>query len=208
MPAPALPEPGMRPPSSVLPAAAKRERQRAIRELVARQSIGSQHELVEALLGRNMAVTQATVSRDIAEMGLVKIWRGDRQAYVAPEDLGPAQPPSSDDLLRRLLRDIPVTVGRSGLSLVLVGPPGTANTIAQAIDQSSLSEQLGTLAGDNTLLVLFSDDARLERWFARFRLLQGLPGRASEPEVAEHAGAPVLTSSGRPSPLTRQEVSR
>ncbi len=192
----------MRASSSVTPATAKRERQRAIRELVARQSIGSQRELVAALHGRDVVVTQATVSRDIAEMGLLKVWRGDRHAYVAPEDLGPAPPASSDDLLRRLLADIPVTVGRSGLSLVLVGAPGTANTIAQAIDQSSLTEQVGTLAGDNTLLVLFADEARLERWFTRFRVLQGLPGPAATPE--ESAAMPMQ----RNPLLTPQEVSR
>jgi transcriptional regulator of arginine metabolism len=198
----------MRITSSVPPAPAKRERQRAIRELVARQSIGSQQELVEALHARNVAVTQATVSRDIAELGLVKIWRGDRQAYVAPEDLGPAPPPASDDLLRRLLMDIPVTVGRSGLSLVLVGAPGTANTIAQAIDQSSLTDQLGTLAGDNTLLVLFPDEARLERWVARFRMLQGPARPAAESDDAVEPDASAVDSSRRPSPLTRQEVTR
>jgi transcriptional regulator of arginine metabolism len=165
----------MRATSSVTPAAAKRERQRAIRELVARQSVGSQQELVDALHGRGVDVTQATVSRDIAEIGLVKVWRGDRQAYVAPEDLGPAPEPATDHRLRRLLADIPVAVGRSGLILVLTGSPGTANAIAQAIDQSSLVEQEGTLAGDNTLLVLFADEARLERWRTRFRALQALP---------------------------------
>ena len=58
----------------------------------------------------------------------------------------------------RILGDIPVTIGRSGLILVLTGTPGTASAIAQAIDESSLREQEGTLAGDNTLLVLFADD--------------------------------------------------
>jgi transcriptional regulator of arginine metabolism len=197
----------MRASSSVTPAAAKRDRQRAIRELVARQSIGSQQELVDALRGRDVAVTQATVSRDIADMGLVKVWRGDRQAYVAPQDLGPVPTANSDDLLRRLLADIPVSVGRSGLSLVLVGAPGTANTIAQAIDQSSLSEQLGTLAGDNTLLVLFADEARLERWFGRFRMLQGLPEPGGGP-VAATTPDPVSTQSERHPRLTPQEVSR
>jgi len=121
----------MRASSTIVPPGAKRERQRAIRELVARHPVGSQQELVQALHGRGMAVTQATVSRDIAEIGLVKVWRGDRQVYVAPEDLAPAPPQTSDDHLRRLLADIPVTVGRSGLSLVLVGAPGTASTIAR-----------------------------------------------------------------------------
>ena len=59
-----------------------------------------------------------------------------------------------------------MTVGRSGLILVLTGTPGTASVVAQAIDESTLHEQEGTLAGDNTLLVLFADEARLERWLA------------------------------------------
>lgn len=58
-------------------------------------------------------------------------------------------------------------MGRSGLTLVLVSTPGTAAAIAQAIDESGFDEQVGTLAGDNTLLVLFADEASLERWHAR-----------------------------------------
>ncbi len=66
-----------------------------------------------------------------------------------------------------------MTVGRSGLILVLTGTPGTASVVAQAIDESTLHEQEGTLAGDNTLLVLFADERRLERWLGRFRAIQG-----------------------------------
>jgi transcriptional regulator of arginine metabolism len=146
------------------------DRQRAIRELITRTPIGSQGELAEQLGRRGYAVTQATVSRDVAELGLVKVPRGDRHVYVAPEDLA-IRPPRSDDRLRRILADIPVRVGRSGLVLLLIGAPGTASTIAQAIDESSLTEQEGTLAGDNTLLVLFADEARLERWLARFEAI-------------------------------------
>jgi transcriptional regulator of arginine metabolism len=167
----------------------KRTRQRAIRELVAREPVTSQQELAERLAERGFQVTQATVSRDIAELGLVKIARGDRHVYVAPEDF--AVPPSTggDEHLRRILADIPVSVGRSGLILVLTGSPGTASVIAQAIDVSNLTEQEGTLAGDNTLLVLFADEARLERWLARFRALQALPVPA-----ADAAAEPVPTS--------------
>jgi transcriptional regulator of arginine metabolism len=64
-----------------------------------------------------------------------------------------------------------VRIGRSGLTLVLTGTPGTASVIAQAIDESTLREQEGTLAGDNTLLVLFADEPRLERWLERFDAL-------------------------------------
>jgi len=153
-------------------------RLRAIRELVAERSIGSQRELADALRERGMDVTQATVSRDIAELGLVKVPGAGGHAYVPAENIATALP-SSDRFLGRLLADIPVRVGRSGLILVLTtGTPGTASSIAQAIDQSSLSEQEGTLAGDNTVLVLFADEARLLRWQARFESLQ--PGRSGE----------------------------
>ncbi|HWP63562.1 MAG TPA: arginine repressor [Candidatus Binatia bacterium] len=179
----------------------KRARQQAIREIVAWRPITSQVELAEALAERGFEVTQATVSRDIAELGLVKVARGERHVYVAPEDLAPAvgaagapgagqQPPggsspraAADERLRRILADIPLTVRRSGLILLLIGTPGTASIVAQAIDDSSLQEQEGTLAGDNTTLVLFADEERLERWLERFRQLQA----SSSPTVTTEA---------------------
>lgn len=151
----------------------KRLRQIAIRELVAGAPIGSQRELVAALSTQGFAVTQATVSRDITELRLAKMPRLDGHVYVAPEDVaGSNGTPARDDRLARILADIPVTIGRSGLILVLTGTPGTASVIAQAIDESGLTEQEGTLAGDNTLLVLFADESRLERWVHRFRTIQ------------------------------------
>ena len=151
----------------------KRLRQRAIRQLIASRPIGSQREVVDALTAQGFEVTQATVSRDITELGLMKAPRADGHIYVAPEDVAttPLRSPTSDERLRRILGDIPVAVGRSGLTLVLTGTPGTASVIAQAIDESSLREQEGTLAGDNTLLVLFADESRLERWLDRFRAI-------------------------------------
>jgi transcriptional regulator of arginine metabolism len=152
-------------------AGTKRDRQRVIRELIADSAVSSQEELAEQLRGRGFPATQATVSRDIAELGLVKVARGDRHVYVSPADLATAAP--TDEHLRRIVRDIPVAIGRSGLTLLLIGAPGTASVLAQAIDDSTMDEQEGTLAGDNTLLVLFRDEARLERWLARFRAIQG-----------------------------------
>lgn len=165
--------------------AAKRERQRTIRELIASEPIGSQHELASRLIDRGFAVTQATVSRDIADLGLVKVPRDDRHVYVASDVVvSPPPPRASDERLRRILADIPVSVGRSGLILVLTGTPGTASVIAQAIDESTLQEQEGTLAGDNTLLVLFADDARLERWLERFESIQNQPASSPAPVEA------------------------
>ncbi len=179
-------------------AGTRHDRQRVIREIVARTSIGSQGELADELGRRGFAVTQATVSRDIAELGLVKVSRGERHVYVAPEDLA-VRVPASDERLRRLLADIPVTVGRSGLILLLIGTPGTASSIAQAIDDSPLTEQEGTLAGDNTLLVLFADEVRLERWLDRFRAIQAAASATPGP-ISSAGGAAFSPSSTHPSP--------
>jgi transcriptional regulator of arginine metabolism len=177
-------------------------RRRAVLELVEATAVGSQEELAALLRRRGFAVTQATVSRDIAELGLVKAPHGEHHAYVTPRMLaddataGPGAaaglgaaagfgatadhqtaPTSGHPLvgpgearLRRVLADYPVRVGRSGLTLVLVSTPGTAAAIAQAIDESGFDEQVGTLAGDNTLLVLFADEPSLERWQARLAM--------------------------------------
>jgi transcriptional regulator of arginine metabolism len=162
----------------------KQRRQRTLLDLIARAPIGSQDELVELLHQRGFEVTQATVSRDAAELGLVKVPRADRHIYATAEAAATGN--AYDTRLRRLLEDIPVRIGRSGLSLVLVATPGSAGAIAQAIDQSSLTDQVGTLAGDNTLLVLFETEAALERWLVRFMTFQ----------PSDESALP----SGRPSP--------
>jgi transcriptional regulator of arginine metabolism len=172
----------------------KRLRQQAIRQLVLERSMGSQRELVDALNAQGFAVTQATVSRDITELGLHKAPRADGHVYVVPEETLALPTPASDERLHRILADIPVRIGRSGLTLVLTGTPGTASVIAQAIDESTLHEQEGTLAGDNTLLVLFADESRLERWLDRFTAIG-----ASGPSPS----APGPTTSSLPTPIRR-----
>jgi transcriptional regulator of arginine metabolism len=159
----------------------KTQRQRAIRDLVSSRPIGSQREVVDALSAQGFAVTQATVSRDIGELGLIKAPGAEGHVYVTPDLVASPAVPASDDRLIRILGDIPITIGRSGLILVLTGTPGTASIVAQAIDESSLREQEGTLAGDNTLLVLFADDSRLERWLGRFQAIQARSGGSRIP---------------------------
>jgi transcriptional regulator of arginine metabolism len=153
------------------PRDAKRARQRLVRELVAEHRIGSQQALVELLAEHGVAVTQATASRDIAELGLIRVAGHGGHLYATPEELGAAVT-GDDARLRRVLADYPVRIGRSGLTLLLISEAGTASAIAQAVDESTLQEQEGTLAGDNTILVLFADEDRLETWLARFQAMQ------------------------------------
>ncbi len=143
-----------------------------MRDLVATGAIASQHDLVERLAERGFEVTQATVSRDIAELGLVKVPHDGRHIYAWPGDLSPITTDATDARLRRVLADYDIQVGRSGLTLLLLSEAGVANAIGQAIDESTLTEQEGTLAGDNTILVLFADEARLEAWLKRFEALR------------------------------------
>lgn len=192
------------------PAGARAARRGTILELVQTTAIGSQEELAALLRARGFGVTQATVSRDIAELGLVKAPRGDRHVYVTPGSFapgggtaGPALPrdglgrdvvpgagshPAGGARLRRILAEYPLTVARSGLILVLVGDTGSAMAIAQAIDESDLTDQVGTLAGDNTVLVLFADEPALERWRARFEAVRHAAGA-----IAAGEAAPVST---------------
>lgn len=151
--------------------ALKRRRQRVMREIVASRAVSSQHELVGLLAAEGFDVTQATVSRDITELGLVKVAYDGRHIYAWPGDLVPP-PADQDERLRRVLADYPIHVGRSGLTLLLVSEAGVANAIGQAIDESTFDEQEGTLAGDNTILVLFADEDRLQAWLDRFEALR------------------------------------
>ena len=152
--------------------ALKRERQRVLRDIVSGQVVSSQHELVDLLAARGFEVTQATVSRDITELGLVKVAYDGQHIYAWPADLAVTPPADSDERLRRVLADYPIHIGRSGLTLLLVTEAGVANAIGQAIDESTFDEQEGTLAGDNTILVLFADEERLEAWLERLEALR------------------------------------
>lgn len=156
--------------------ALKRERQQVITELAAEGRFASQQELVGLLTERGFDITQATVSRDIAELGLVRVVRGDMHTYTTPDGVTRISG-GGDERLRRVFSDLPVSIRRSGLILLIVSTPGTAGVLAEAIDSSSLSEQEGTIAGDNTVLVLFADEERMERWRARLAELVEPGGR-------------------------------
>lgn len=133
-------------------------RQDAIREIVRTQNIRTQRMLVDALKEAGFACTQATVSRDIADMGLRKLPEG---MYVLAEDLH----------LQRMVSDLVVDVVRAQNLILIKAQPGTASGIAAAVDAAELPDVLGTLAGNDTILVMTGseeDGAHLEA------IIQGL----------------------------------
>ena len=115
------------------------DRHEAIREIVRACSVGTQNELADALGKRGFDVTQATVSRDIAEMDL----RKEEGAYVLPEDLR----------LSQMVRTLVHGVARAGNQVVVKTEPGAAMSVAAAIDAAGLDGVLGTIAGDDTIFV-------------------------------------------------------
>jgi transcriptional regulator of arginine metabolism len=146
----------------------KQLRQRAIRDLVAQRPIRTQQELAAALRERGFRTTQATISRDVAELGLVKVAREGTQAYALPRRLVEAET-SGEDRLRALLRDLPIEVREAGLLLIVRTLPGSAHAIAAALDRARWPVVAGSIAGDDTVFVACPDRVALRRVAARIR---------------------------------------
>ena len=140
----------------------KQLRQRAIRDLVDQRPVRTQQELAAALRERGFRTTQATVSRDVAELGLVKALRDGAQVYALPPRLIEAEV-SGEDRLRRLLRDLPAEIREAGLLLIVQTLPGSAHAIAAALDRARWPEVVGSIAGDDTVFIALSDRTALRR---------------------------------------------
>jgi transcriptional regulator of arginine metabolism len=140
----------------------KQLRHRAIRDLVAQRPIRTQQELAAALRERGFRTTQATISRDVAELGLVKAAREGTQAYALPRRLVEAET-SGEDRLRALLRDLPIELREAGLLLIVRTLPGSAHAIAAALDRARWPEVAGSIAGDDTVFVAYVDRSALTR---------------------------------------------
>lgn len=147
----------------------KQLRQREIRDLLGQRSIRTQQDLAAALRDRGFRATQATISRDVAELGLIKSNQDGVHSYIVPARVTEAES-TGEDRLRALLHDLPVEVREAGLMLVLRTLPGSAHAIAAALDRTRWPEVVGSIAGDDTLFVAFADRMSLQR--IRGRLAQ------------------------------------
>ena len=148
----------------------KQLRQRAIRDLVAQRPIRTQQELAAALRERGFRTTQATISRDIAELELIKVDREGVAVYAQPARLAEADP-GGEERLRLLFRDVPVELREAGLLLIVVTLPGSAHAIAAALDRARWPEAAGTIAGDDTLFIACADRRALARLRGRLERL-------------------------------------
>jgi transcriptional regulator of arginine metabolism len=152
----------------------KDRRQRAILTLVATRPVHSQDELVALLEGQGYAATQATVSRDIKELGLVKVpikANGDDDAlfkYVVPNATV-----NYVSRLHRVIAELAQTISGSVNIIVIKTPPGSAMMIASAVDEAAWPEILGTLGGDDTVMIVVRSAEEMPVIKQRFLDLKG-----------------------------------
>jgi transcriptional regulator of arginine metabolism len=128
----------------------KANRHRRIVRLLRRQAVTSQAELAALLRAHGEPVTQATLSRDLEELGAFKARQPDgRVAYRLPDE-----PPQNGEHLKRMLVEFVSEVDTSGPLVVLRTPPGCAQPVARAIDTGEVKDVIATVAGDDTVLVV------------------------------------------------------
>jgi transcriptional regulator of arginine metabolism len=142
-----------RPPTRTL---AKPQRQHRVSRLLAEHAVTSQGQLVELLAAEGVVATQATVSRDLEDLGAIKVRVGGGETVYAIPEL-PSQQRAPEDHLRRVFGEWVVEVAHSGNLVVLRTPPGSAHVVASALDRSGLPGVIGTVAGDDTLVVIVAE---------------------------------------------------
>jgi transcriptional regulator of arginine metabolism len=151
----------------------KPQRQHRISRLLEDQAVSSQAQLVELLAADGVVATQATVSRDLEDLGAVKVRiPGGAMAYAIPEHAKDRSAP--DDHLRRVMGEFVVDVSHSANLVVLRTPPGSAHVIGSALDRAGLPDVLGNVAGDDTLLLVCSEHTSGAEVAGRLAELAGL----------------------------------
>ncbi len=149
----------------------KSRRQVRIMQIIRHEVISTQEELVERLRSQGIEVTQATVSRDIKEMKLVKVPVGDgRYRYALPEEPGSG---AYAERLLRILRESVTGYDASENMVVIHTLPATAQSVAEAIDLLRAEEVIGTLAGERTVFIVVRPKEAVERFLARLGDLLG-----------------------------------
>jgi transcriptional regulator of arginine metabolism len=153
----------------------KVQRQQAIARLIQQHEVTNQPQLVELLAEEGITATQATVSRDLDDLGAVKVRvPGGATVYAVPEFAPERVAPL--DQLRRVMGEWVAEVSSSGNLVVLRTPPGCAHVVASALDRSGLDGLLGTVAGDDTMMCVATESFGGRRLAAALRDLAGIEG--------------------------------
>jgi transcriptional regulator of arginine metabolism len=156
------------------------QRQSRVVELLSEHAVHSQGELADLLVDEGIEVTQATLSRDLVEVGAVKVRRGSELVYVVPGDGGDVAAVGSlgdaaSSRLKRACEELLVTASAAGQLVVLRTPPGAANYLASAIDQTRDPDVVGTIAGDDTIMIVTVGAQQASAVAERLLALAGTP---------------------------------
>jgi transcriptional regulator of arginine metabolism len=152
---------------------AKAQRQHRIGRLLEEHMVTSQAQVVDLLCREGVVATQATVSRDLEELGAVKVRvTGGETVYAIPEHA--KDRPAPEEHLRRVMGEWVVEVAQSLNLVVLRTPPGSAHVVGSALDRAALQEIVGTVAGDDTVIVVCSERAGGAAVAKRLAALAGL----------------------------------
>jgi transcriptional regulator of arginine metabolism len=151
----------------------KQRRQHLVARLLGENAISSQDQLVELLGREGIAATQATVSRDLEEIGAVKVRVPGVEGLVYAVPELPRDQVAPLDHLRRVLGEWVVEVATSGNLLVLRTPPGSAHVVASALDRAGLEGAIGTVAGDDTVLVVAAEHLGADALGERLEQIMG-----------------------------------
>ena len=152
---------------------AKPQRQHRVARILADHAITNQSQVVDLLAAEGVVATQATVSRDLEDLGAVKArMPGGDMVYVIPEQ--PRDRPAPEEHLKRVLGEWVVEVAHSANLVVLRTPPGSAHVVGSAVDRAGLPGILGTVAGDDTVLVVATERTGGEAVARRLGSLAGL----------------------------------
>jgi transcriptional regulator of arginine metabolism len=151
----------------------KRLRQQQIRDLIATRTVRTQQELASALRERGYRATQATISRDVSEMGLIKQTRNGERGYAVPPRVEQLES-SGEERLAAILRDLPIEIRPAGLMIVVKAVPGSAHAIAAALDRAGWPEVAGSIAGDDTVFIATVDRRGAERVRRRMATLANI----------------------------------
>lgn len=147
-------------------------RQKAIADMIRNGAVASQEEVGSKLAQLGYAITQATVSRDLDQLGAVKVKRGGVLGYALPDQISGSDWAAAR--LEHILSEWVQSVEAAGNLIVIKTPPGSAHLVALALDQSDLPEIAGTVSGDDTLFLAVRDGVTVDAIANRFRTLSGL----------------------------------
>jgi transcriptional regulator of arginine metabolism len=155
----------------------KSQRQHRIVRLLETQPVSSQGQLVSLLAADGVVATQATVSRDLEEIGAIKVrMPGGTMVYAVPEQSKDRV--ATDDHLKRVMHEFVVGVVASANLVVLHTPVGSAHVVASAIDRNGIDGVIGTVAGDDTLLLVVDEAVAATSVAAHISRIAGLDGGA------------------------------